>query len=257
MTKVFVHGNPETAAIWGPLVAALTDGGLVDPVVTLSPPGFGAPTPPGWEPSPSAYVSWLADELRAIDEPVDLVGHDWGAGHVYGLLVDRPELIRSWAADCAGLLHPDYVWHDMAQVWQTEGDGEDAVSAQVAMGVETRQDVYQNLGLTPAVARSMAEGFDEEMGRCILGLYRAAAQPALAELGRQVTEAHLPPGLVIDATDDPYVGSDLGVRMVDRLEAGHVRLEGRGHWWMVEDPEPAADGLLRFWNELDEAEERR
>ena len=41
---VFVHGNPETAAIWDPLIAALGR----DDVVALSPPGFGAPTPDGW-----------------------------------------------------------------------------------------------------------------------------------------------------------------------------------------------------------------
>ena len=39
MPVVFVHGVPETAAIWSELIAALsrTD------VITLSPPGFGAP----------------------------------------------------------------------------------------------------------------------------------------------------------------------------------------------------------------------
>ena len=41
VTVVLVHGNPETDAIWGPLVDAL---GRKD-VVRLSPPGFGAPLP--------------------------------------------------------------------------------------------------------------------------------------------------------------------------------------------------------------------
>ena len=41
MTVVLVHGNPETDAIWGPLVDALGR----DDVVRLSPPGFGAPLP--------------------------------------------------------------------------------------------------------------------------------------------------------------------------------------------------------------------
>ena len=36
MTKVFVHGNPETSAIWGPLVDALSERGI-DDVVLLSP----------------------------------------------------------------------------------------------------------------------------------------------------------------------------------------------------------------------------
>ena len=62
----------------------------------------------------------LADKVfvEAIGGDIDLVGHDWGAGHVYGVLSEKPGIVRSWAADCAGLLHADYQWHDMAQGWQ-------------------------------------------------------------------------------------------------------------------------------------------
>ena len=119
MTKVFVHGNPETEVVWEPLVEALSDRGLDDMVVLLSPPGFGAPVPSDWNPSPAGYAVWLADRLAGIGGPIDLVGHDWGAGHAFGLLSARPDLVRSWAADCAGLIHPDAVWHDMAKVWQS------------------------------------------------------------------------------------------------------------------------------------------
>ncbi len=251
MTKVFVHGNPETVAIWGPLIEALEAGGLDDRTVTLSPPGFGAPVPEGWDPTPARYVTWLGDALDEIDGPIDLVGHDWGAGHLFGLLAVAPERVRSWAADCAGLLHPEYVWHDLAQVWQTPGAGEEAVAGMIELGAEARREAYQGLGLPEEVANSMAEAVDEDMGRCILGLYRGGAQPVLAELGRELSETALPPGLVIDATADPYVASELAVRMLDRLEAGHLSLEGRGHWWMTEDPAVAADGLLRFWKGLD------
>jgi hypothetical protein len=61
MPVVLVHGNPETDAIWGPLVDALGR----DDVVPLSPPGF-----------------------------------------------------------VIGGFDPDYVWHDLAQIWQTPGEGE-------------------------------------------------------------------------------------------------------------------------------------
>ena len=46
-TKVFVHGNPETSAVWSLLVLELKKRG-VDNIVLLTPPGFGAPTPAGW-----------------------------------------------------------------------------------------------------------------------------------------------------------------------------------------------------------------
>ena len=118
MTKVFVHGNPETSAIWKPLVAALSERGVND-VVLLSPPGFGAPVPHDWTATVSEYRNWLVGELEKIGGEIDLVGHDWGAGHVFSVLAHRPELVRSWATDCVGLLHPDYVWHDAALGWQT------------------------------------------------------------------------------------------------------------------------------------------
>jgi pimeloyl-ACP methyl ester carboxylesterase len=41
MTKVFVHGNPETTAVWSELVPALRRRGVED-IELLSPPGFGA-----------------------------------------------------------------------------------------------------------------------------------------------------------------------------------------------------------------------
>ncbi len=82
---VFVHGNPETAVVWDRLGEALRSVTDADQI-RLSPPGFGAPVPDGFEPSPRAYRNWLAAELEQIGEPVDLVGHDWGAGAAVALL---------------------------------------------------------------------------------------------------------------------------------------------------------------------------
>jgi len=96
-TVVLVHGNPETAAIWGPLTAALATRGHTD-VVALSPPGFGAPVPDGFDPTMDNYADWLVGELETIQgtgTEIDLVGHDWGAGHVYGALARRPDLVRT------------------------------------------------------------------------------------------------------------------------------------------------------------------
>ncbi|MGH1487949.1 MAG: alpha/beta fold hydrolase [Acidimicrobiales bacterium] len=254
MTKVFVHGNPETADVWTPLVTSLAQHGVTDTVL-LSPPGFGAPLPAGWQATPANYVAWLTEQLQAIGGTIDLIGHDWGAGHVFGFVAEQTGLIRSWAADCAGLLHPDYVWHDMAQVWQTEGAGEEAIAEMVAISLADRSEAYVGLGLPADVATAMAAGCNEDMGRCILELYRAAAQPALEELGQRVIaaakSAGSPAGLVIDATGDPYVETELGVAVKDLLGAQHLVLEGQGHWWMGKDPDLAAAGLANFWKGLE------
>src|SRR5579875_3816928 len=105
-SAVFVHGNPETSAIWGPLLEQL---GRPD-VERLSPPGFGAPLPADFTPTVDGYADWLTGELEQRPGPFDLVGHDWGAGHVIRVAIRRPDLVRSWAIDLAGCFAPDYVW---------------------------------------------------------------------------------------------------------------------------------------------------
>jgi pimeloyl-ACP methyl ester carboxylesterase len=250
MTHVFVHGNPETAAIWGRLVEALRARGI-DDVVLLSPPGFGAPTPEGWEATRDEYLDWLLDELSALPQPIHLVGHDWGAGHVYGLIASRPDAVASWTADCGGLLHPEYEWHDAAQLWQTPDVGEEVIAGWVAMPSSDRVATLEPLGIPTDVATELAGALDAEMGRCILALYRSATQPAMRELGDAAAAAEHRPGLVVIATGDHYAGTpEMAAHTAARLGATTVTFDGPGHWWMLEAPDAAADALVTFWSSL-------
>lgn len=249
-TVVLVHGNPETAAIWGPLASALQARGRAE-VVALSPPGFGVPVPDGFDPTMDAYAGWLVGELeliRSAGGEIDLLGHDWGAGHVYGALDRRPDLVRTWVGDIAGILDERYVWHDMAQAWQTPDVGEQVIDAMTSSSPDEKVALFDGLGLPDAIARELAAGLDAEMGRCVLRLYRTGAQPAGGELGSRLAAAHLPPGLVVDAELDAYVPPDLSNAVAERLGAEVLHLAGRGHWWMVDDVDPVADALVTFWS---------
>ena len=248
MTVVLVHGNPETAAIWGPLVEALGR----DDVVTLSPPGFGAPLPADFDATFVAYRDWLERELERIDGPVDLVGHDWGGGHVVTAMMHRPDLVRSWVSDVLGVLDQDYVWHDMAQLWQTPVVGEEVVDAMMGATAEERTEQLTGLGISHDIAGELAAAQNADMGDAILKLYRSAAQPAMTDAGRALEVAAATPGLAILATEDSYVGSAaIRRRAADRAGAQTEVLEGLGHWWMIEDPQRAADVLTRFWSSLE------
>ncbi len=250
MTIVLVHGNPETDAIWGPLVDVLARDGR-DDIVRLSPPGFGAPLPDGFAATHHDYRDWLEEQLAAFDEPIDLVGHDWGGGHVMNVVMHRPELVRSWASDVVGLFDPDYVWHDLAQVWQTPGEGEQLVDTLMEGTLEDRTERMASMGIPQDVATSIAAAQGPEMGQAILSLYRSARQPALAEAGRALENAAARPGLSLLATDDPYVGSDeLRRRAADRAGARTEVLDGLGHWWMLQDPARGAAALTGFWDTL-------
>jgi pimeloyl-ACP methyl ester carboxylesterase len=247
--KVLVHGNPETAAVWTPLVRALAERG-VDDIVTLSPPGFGAPAPDSWIGTPGEYVGWLVSEIEKLDGPIDILGHDWGAGHVAGVVAVRPDLLRSWAIDVAGLIHPDYVWHDAAQLWQTPEVGEQVIDSMVSMPVADKTAMYIGLGMDETTAAEMASAIDETMGRCILALYRGAVPPYAPDLGARLMAGPRLPSLILNATADPYVAASLGVEVASMLGSTVATLDGQSHWWMLEDPVPAADALVAFWRGL-------
>jgi pimeloyl-ACP methyl ester carboxylesterase len=250
VTVVLVHGNPETEAVWDLLSERLAARGRTDQV-RLSPPGFGAPVPEGWTATVDEYRDWLVDELERIGQPVDLVGHDWGGGHVLNVAMSRPDLLRSWCSDVVGIFDPEYVWHDLAQIWQTPGKGEEAIEARLATPVEEAVGGLAGRGMDRVVAERVAPGFDSVMGECILALYRSAAQPVLIELGTRLQDAAARPGLALIATEDHFVGTDEQRRRAAARAGARVEvLDGLGHWWMTQDPDRGAAALTRFWESL-------
>jgi pimeloyl-ACP methyl ester carboxylesterase len=250
MVAVFVHGNPETPVVWDPLLAEL---GLTD-AVALHLPGFGSPVPDGFGATKEEYAAWLAGELRSIVErsgPVDLVSHDWGGILAPYVVGQHPELVRSWASDALGIFHPDYVWHDFAQIWQTPGAGEEFFAQTMATPVEDRIAGYEAIGIPRETGTQLVAASDELMSTCILALYRSAAQPEMARWGTLLDGCATRPGLSVFAPNDPFVrGHDLAAQVAERLGARRVEMVGQGHWWMLGDPAGAAAMLREFWGSL-------
>ena len=247
MAIVLVHGNPETEAVWDDLVPHLSD----QNIIRLSPPGFGSAIPPGFDCSVDAYRDWLAGELRKLAQPVDLIGHDWGGGHVVRIAMDHPDLIRSWSSDILGAFDPDYVWHEMAQVWQTPEAGEQAIAQMAGAPAEARVERFESLGMTAAIARKVVAGTNPDVGRAILAVYRSAAQPAMKDFGAGLSRAAAKPGLAVIATEDHYCGGEtLARRSAERAGAEVAILNGAGHWWMCQQPKLGADAINAFLAKL-------
>jgi pimeloyl-ACP methyl ester carboxylesterase len=116
MTTVFLHGVPDTAAVWEPLRAALG----APSAVALCLPGFGCALPDGFDPSKDRYADWIASALEALPGPRDVIAHDWGSILLVRVLATRPGLVRSWVAGGAPVT-ADYQWHTTARLWQTPG----------------------------------------------------------------------------------------------------------------------------------------
>lgn len=235
MPAVLVHGVPDTSQLWQPVLDELER----SDVVALALPGFGTSLPAGFEPTKDAYAAWIVETLEEIGEPVDLVGHDWGSNLVQYVGSGHPELIRTWAAG-SGVIDVDYVWHQLAQAWQTPEVGEQVMMAMSADAMVP--------GLTEAGhpnAAAAASKIDDTMKQCILTLYRSALN--LGAEWQPTVERNERPALVIWGTDDPYASHDpYAQRLADRVH-GELRLVEGGHWAMFEHPAETARILEEFW----------
>ncbi len=179
MTAVFVHGVPETPAVWHDVLAVLDR----PDTVALSLPGFETARPAGFGATMDEYAAWLAAELERLGDPVDLVGHDWGGGLVVRVVSTRPELVRSWVTDAAGVGDIGFEWHDFAKIWQTPQAGEDFWDQQLALSTQKRAGVFQNFGVPEKSALDLASHINRGMADCILDL--SLPERGLGDQGRR------------------------------------------------------------------------
>jgi len=240
MPAVFMHGVPDTPAVWRPTIEKLSR----KDIVTLRLPGFGSDLPAGFTPTKEGYAAWLTGELKKIEGPVDLVGHDWGGLLTYRTVSTEPKLVRSWAAGGAPL-DPEYVWHDMAQAWQAPGVGEEVMKQ---LTPEAMGPGLMAQGQPKDVAEEAAAAMTDTMKSSILSLYRSAVKvgtewyPDLARITA--------PGLVIFGERDPYVDWRLGEKLAKHVGAKFVLIKDCGHWYEAERPAETAAALESFWASL-------
>jgi pimeloyl-ACP methyl ester carboxylesterase len=241
MPAVLVHGVPDTARMWSAIVAELprTD------VDVLALPGFANAAPPGWTATKEAYADWLEQRIIGFGEPVDLVAHDWGAILAQRVASRRPDVVRTLACG-SGPLDDTYVWHPMAQAWQTPEVGEQIVDGMLAL---PHEDLVAGLvagGAPEVLARQQADALDAEMARCILALYRSAITVG-AEWQGAVDAMPRRPAIVFHGADDPYVETRIAERLATRLDARLVVFDGCGHWWTWARAPQVAAALTELW----------
>ncbi|MEM7140367.1 MAG: alpha/beta hydrolase [Actinomycetota bacterium] len=242
MVAVLVHGVPETPAVWGPLTSSLTRNDILTPQL----PGFGCALPDGFSPTKERYAAWLESELSGIDEPIDLVGHDWGAMITLRVVADGRLPIRSWVTDGADV-SADFEWHDLAKAWQTPGAGEEMMAAVVGASDEERRAINESSGIPDSASSTFADAFDQTMADSILSLYRSAVDVG-AQWGGALDAVSVPT-LMIEALGDPFRREGAVRSGAERLGAEIATLDA-GHWWMTEIPEQAAVVLEQFWERV-------
>lgn len=240
--RIFVHGVPDTPAMWAPLIKALGD--AATPFHAPALPGFSTPIPPGFDCTKEAYAAWLVEEMEAqagAGGQVDLVGHDWGAILVIRAACLRPDLVSSWAVSNA-LPEETYRWHRTARIWQTPLLGE------LFMALTGRKRLAKALaaaGLPEDLARHETAHWNSDMRHAILRLYRSARHVA-SEWTRDLDK--LPAnGLVFWGDDDPFVPVETAERFCSRHSVPLHRNRDTGHWAPVERPAEFARLLQDHW----------
>ena len=194
------------------------------------------------------YAAWLIDELEAIGEPVDLVGHDWGVGFTVRVVSLRPDLVRSWVTDAAGLADINFEWHSFAKIWQTPDEGEAFWQGMLAAPPADRAAGLVGGGMPPDEALVAAEALNPSMASCILDLYRSATKvqdawgPDFVDIAK--------PGMVIVPSEDAFLDGEGARRSAKKAGARVTDLSGLGHWWMLQDPVHSAQVLEGFWKNL-------
>jgi pimeloyl-ACP methyl ester carboxylesterase len=231
---VLVHGVPDTAKLWEPIRSRLTRLDVVCPRL----PGFASPLPDGFACTKEAYADWLIRQLEGVDEPVDLVGHDWGGILTQRIATTRPDLVRTWAV-ANGAVSPTFRWHELATQWQTPDVGEQIMDLMTpdALVAALRDARHPD----PEGAASRA---DDTMKRAVLALYRSAVDvgPEWSPPPDRAT----PPAQVFWGAHDPYAPPAFGRAVAELAGAPYLELDA-GHWGIFERPDEVVPVLEQLW----------
>jgi pimeloyl-ACP methyl ester carboxylesterase len=248
MPVLLVHGFPETSKVWKPLLDVLDRD-----VVTTEIPGLGTPRPDGFTASKDAYAEWLAEELRRLDGPVDVVGHDIGALLTMRVASAFDVALHSWTVDAPNIFHPSFVWPERMQQLQTPGVGEKMLETERTVPPEDPRSTASGLvgaGVPPELAMEIASAHDEAMSRSILDFYRSAQPNVSVGWWEQITGPARSPGLVLLLPDPPEEEA-MSLQVADYLGAETAPLDGLDHCWMAQAPDVVAEVLERFWSSLE------
>jgi pimeloyl-ACP methyl ester carboxylesterase len=238
MSVVFVHGSPDRAGVWKPLIAQLDR----DDALALELPGFGCEPPEGFDATRWAYRDWLVAQLEQFEHPPDLVAHDIGAVIAHGVLLERPDLVRTWALGNSA--HADYVW-EHARPLQTTRIGEERVELFLSLEPDQQQQVVAlMMGVDETRAAELAANMDRRQMTCALAFYRSVTWVGDWQLNAQ---AVYPPGLVLWGEADRFQSVEFAERLAADGGAELRVFPDTGHWWQLERPGEAAAALTEFW----------
>ena len=235
---VLLHGNPDTHAVWGPVVERLAVG---HHCITPDLPGFGkSRAPDDFDCSLASQGAWVAGLLDQLGlERVHLVVHDVGGSYGLAFASENAHRLRSLTIFNTNFF-PDYRWHFWARVWRTRVLGE------IAMAIANRPLFVRELkrgspNMTTEYARAAYAEFGRDAKRMALRWYRAMDPEVHVGWDEKLlaATAHTPVQ-VLWGDRDPFMLP----ATADRYGTDSVQhFADCGHWLMIEDPDASASAI--------------
>jgi pimeloyl-ACP methyl ester carboxylesterase len=254
-TILMLHGWPDTGVLWDEMVPILTKAGYR--VATPDLRGCGRSSKPSTTEEYRMHhlmrdVSHIIDALG--DEPVTLIGHDWGAALAWACAAGLSPKVERLVAVSVG--HPNAFYaagiHQQMKSWymllfSQEGLGEAFL----------RKDDYRALRRWSGHPR--ANTIIEELERdgqmsAHLRWYRANAPMDSFIVDRPALPAIHVPVLGIWSSGDPALTERQMTTSSGYCVKGftYVRFEDYGHWLPLEAPQELSEEILKFLHGADD-----
>ena len=247
-TLLLLHGWPDTRTLWDDVVDDFVAAGYR--VATLDLRGCGESDKP-IDTESYAMHHLVADIAAAIDvlgAPVTLIGHDWGAALAWAVASFRPELVERLvvlsvghpsAFRAGGLAQQMKSWYTL--LFYHEGVGEAFLRLEDHGAIRT----WLKHPRAEAVITELER--DGQMS-AHLRWYRANLPPESFVSAVPVIPPILAPTLGIWSSGDLALTEKQMIESASFCVNGfaYERLEGLGHWMVLEDPLRVASTILAF-----------
>jgi pimeloyl-ACP methyl ester carboxylesterase len=252
---LLLHGVPETAATWHPLMADLAKDRVV-----VAPDLKGLGQSEAKEPYdiPTLVAELAALLLHELDAPVDVVGHDWGGSLALALAGARPELVRRLVVVSAPYrdIDPRRAWYMGVAALPVVPDIAFRLGAERIVR-QTFATCWKAPGEPANLDEYVAAYTPPERWGAMLAYYRAAVRPRVARALRSLAGDSAPAGLprvkverslVVWGTDDPPMPLHVGESVVRDLgeNATMLTVPGVGHWPHEEAPDVVLPAIAEF-----------
>jgi pimeloyl-ACP methyl ester carboxylesterase len=240
---LFLHGNPDSAEMWRDVITLMSN-----EYRCLAPdlPGYGrSALLPDFKVSLENEARWVADlvDALAINEPLNLVVHDFGAHFGLAWAIRQPQKVRRIAIMNTNFFS-DYRWHRLARILRIPLLG-DLGLALFNEAQYTRQ-LQRDAPRVPAshIHRTM-QLYSPAAKQMTMRLYRGTdAQSFIGWEDDLRALTQRVPTCVIWGDRDPYISA----AWADRFGAQVVyHLPEVSHWLPVEAPQEVAQKLRAFF----------